>query len=530
MNNDLYYGIVRYLSTGKIPDTLDKETQRMVTRTFDLYALNKTALYKRDDSRNGTHGGRQHRNHRLVIPRTQLYPTLKLLHDSPTAGHQGQDNTYHRAIQHYYWPGIKNDIINYVRSCKICQKRSPRRGEAPLEPIPKHPIPFYQISIDVQGPLPRTLSGKRYIVVAIDHFTKWIEARALEEADAQTITHFLYEDIICRHGVPTLMTSDRGTEFVNEMITALADVYKIKHIRTTAYHPQGNGQVERANKTIKDILAKVMPPSKKDWSHYLPSALFVIRTTRQQSTRFSPSELLYGCQVRHPFQEVDLNQEQKDPIDHAQEEFDRLRNFRAQAHAFIKRAQERQKISHDTRVQLLSPLKIGDLVLVWQDMIVANMSMKLEKKYKGPYRIHNIKGTTYWLKNRHNGSLLPKPFHRNRLRPYTERQILARRPVVEIPIRRSRQKPSIQSSHYASARFRRSQHRSYLPCQVQDCPIQKGESATHSVLRPSPGLQDTPIDQHRPSRRPQDSQFPRKILRKGTRCSTPSLRRYPKPN
>ena len=80
------------------------------------------------------------------------------------------------------------------------------------------------------------------------------------------------------------MTTDRGTEFVNELLTALSEVYKIHHIRTTAYHPQGNGQVERSNKTIKDILAKVMPPKDNDWSHYLPSALFVIRTTRQKST------------------------------------------------------------------------------------------------------------------------------------------------------------------------------------------------------------------------------------------------------
>src|SRR5690349_19759314 len=302
MNNDLYYGIVKHLSTGKMPDNIDQETQRMVSKVSDLYTLDENKLYKSDESRNGTldpSRGRQHRNRRLVIPRTQLHLTLKKLHDEPLAGHQGQNNTYQKVAQYYYWPGMKEDITEYVRTCKTCQKRQPRRGEAPLEPIPKQPIPFYQISIDVQGPLPRTLSGKRYIVVAIDHFTKWIEARALEEADAQSIVQFIYEDIICRHGVPTLMTTDRGTEFVNELITTLSEVYKIRHIRTTAYHPQGNGQVERSNKIIKDILAKVMPPKDNDWSHYLPSTLFVIRTTRQKSTRFSPAELLHGYQLHH---------------------------------------------------------------------------------------------------------------------------------------------------------------------------------------------------------------------------------------
>src|SRR5256885_955708 len=82
---------------------------------------------------------------------------------------------------------------NIIKTCKTCQKRERRRGEAPLEPIKKRITPFYQVGIDVMGPLPRTMTGKRYIVVAVDHFTKWVEAKAIEEADAQTIVPFIYE-------------------------------------------------------------------------------------------------------------------------------------------------------------------------------------------------------------------------------------------------------------------------------------------------------------------------------------------------
>jgi len=232
------------------------------------------------------------------------------------------------------------------------------------------------------------------------------------------------------------MTTDRGTEFVNEMTSILASIYKIKHIRTTTYHPQGNGQVERSNKTLKDILAKVMPPKAKDWSHYLPSALFVIRTTRQASTRFTPAELLHGYQLRHPFEDSNFQQEPRDPEDYAQAEFDRVRSFRSMAHKFIQRAQDRQRNSHDNNTRILEPLKIGDLVLIWQDMVAANMSMKLEKRYKGPYRIHKIQGNNYWLKNRTDGSPHPKAYHRNRLQLYHERQPPKTRPVVEIPLRK----------------------------------------------------------------------------------------------
>ena len=435
MDPELYYGIIRTLSSGKVPDTINKEMQRLVEKVVDHYTLHKATLYKKDESRHGTlegtSRGRQQRN-RQVISRTKMTETLRQLHDAPLAGHLGQDNTYHQVSQHYYWPGMKKDIIRYVQTCKICQKRQRRRGEAPLEPIQKYPEPFYQIGVDVMGPLPRTPTGKRYIVVAVDHFTKWVEARALEEADAQSIVQFLYEDIICRHGVPTLMTTDRGTEFINELVTALANVYKIKHIRTTAYHPQGNGQVERTNRIIKDILAKITPSKPGDWSIYLPSTLSVIRNTRQSSTRFTPSELLFGHQLRQPFESADYPQEPCDPLEYAQTEFGRIRDFRTQAHGFIRKAQDRQKGSHDNHVQILPALKIGDLVMIWRDTVESNMSAKLERKWEGPYLVKDIKGTTHWLKNRHSGAPLPKAYHRNRLKIYHDRSSLKKRPVVEI--------------------------------------------------------------------------------------------------
>jgi len=90
----------------------------------------------------------------------------------------------------------------------------------------REPEPFKHVGIDAIGPLPLTMRGKRYIILVVDLFTKWIEARAIEEADAQTIATFFYEDIICRHGVPARLTSDRGTEFVNELVSQLIEEYQ----------------------------------------------------------------------------------------------------------------------------------------------------------------------------------------------------------------------------------------------------------------------------------------------------------------
>src|SRR6202000_3127472 len=111
------------------------------------------------------------------------------------------------------------------------------------------------------------------------------------------IAEFIHKDIICRHGVPLEMTSDRGTEFVNQLIQELTRVYKINHIKTTAYHPQGNGQTERMNKTLKTTLAKVLEEY-QHWDHYLPSVVYAMNTLKSESTQFSPFELVYGRKPR----------------------------------------------------------------------------------------------------------------------------------------------------------------------------------------------------------------------------------------
>lgn len=435
MDPDLKYGILGYIENGKVPETVSKQVKRLVEKVADHYIIHKNKLYRIINQQDPI-GERQEPEYRRVIDKYEKIPLLRQTHDQPHGGHLGQENTYQKIADKCYWPGMKQDIITYVRTCKKCQKRELRRGEAPLEPIKKKTHPFYHVGIDVMGPLPQTLTGKRYIVAAVDHFTKWIEAEAVESNDAQTIVHFIHKNIITNHGVPVILTSDRGTEFVNEIVTALTNTYHIKHIRTTAYHPQGNGQVERINRYLKNILSKNVPKG-ADWSHYLPSALFTTRVTRSATTKFSPSELLYGYQIRQPFESDDFDPEDLTPEEYASREFSRVQQVRQQAGKFILKAQARQKAAHDDRVQLLEPLHIGDLVLLYRNIVEANWSAKLEPRWEGPYRIFRIKGTTYQLKTRQN-NLLPNHFHRNRLKKYHDRTVQPR-PYIEVPTGRSPQ-------------------------------------------------------------------------------------------
>src|SRR6266542_4285932 len=124
-----------------------------------------------------------------------------------------------------------------------------------------HPIelkaPFQRIGIDIVGPLTITKRGNRYIVTAIDYFTKWSIVKAIKEATAKTISKFIYEKIICEHGCSQVLQSDQEIHFVNRMIQELSKKFRIKHRLSTPYHPQTNDLVERFNQTLCEKLAKM---------------------------------------------------------------------------------------------------------------------------------------------------------------------------------------------------------------------------------------------------------------------------------
>src|SRR5262249_15037459 len=157
-------------------------------------------------------------------------------------------------------------------SCDACQRRGKSRKQQPLHPIPVG-SPFYQIGIDYIGPLNISTNRNRYIIVAMDYLTKWPEARPVKEATAKETVEFIYEDIICRHGCPGRILTDRGTHFNNQLLTNLANKFQISHLMSTPYHPQTNGLVERFNRTLIEALSKVATDHLSDWDKYIAPVL-----------------------------------------------------------------------------------------------------------------------------------------------------------------------------------------------------------------------------------------------------------------
>jgi hypothetical protein len=158
--------------------------------------------------------------------------------------------------------------------------------------------PWEMISIDITGPLTKTADGNIYIIVAIDHFSKFVEAKALTNFTAETTARFVYEQIICRYGTPQRILTDQGRNFEAKLFKEMCSLCGIDKIRTTAYHPETNGLVERMNKTLKQMLIMFVNEHHSDWDVFLHQVISAYNSTFQSSTKFSPHQVLFGCKIK----------------------------------------------------------------------------------------------------------------------------------------------------------------------------------------------------------------------------------------
>ncbi len=169
-----------------------------------------------------------------------------------------------------------------------------RSGDEQLKSIPVGDL-FHRIALDTAGPLPETWSGNKYILVAIDHYSKWCEAKAVADHRARTAARFLEDDLICKYGVPRFVLTDNGGEWGAEFETMCKD-YGIHHQRTAPQWPQYNGMAERMIKTLKHgitVLAADLT-NMNCWDEHLAKLLFRYQCGVQASTKFSPYMILTG--------------------------------------------------------------------------------------------------------------------------------------------------------------------------------------------------------------------------------------------
>ena len=154
--------------------------------------------------------------------------------------------------------------------------------------------PMERIAMDILGPLPTSDSGNKYILIVSDYFTRWVEAYPIPDQEAHTIADVLTKQFICRFGVPLLIHTDQGRNFESKLMADVCGLLDIKKTRTTAYHPQSDGMVERFNQTSEAQLSKFADHSQRDWDQHIPFLLMAYRSAMHDTTGNTPARIMLG--------------------------------------------------------------------------------------------------------------------------------------------------------------------------------------------------------------------------------------------
>nr|GFA15943.1 reverse transcriptase domain-containing protein [Tanacetum cinerariifolium] len=203
---------------------------------------------------------------------------LTTCHSGPTGGHYGANYTAKKVFDSgFYWPTIYKDAFELVKNCDSCQHQGKilQRDEMPQNAIQVCEI-FDVWGIDFMGPFLNS-KGNKYILVAVDYLSKWVEVKALPTNDARVVVKFL-KSLFSRFGTPKAIISDRGTHLCNDQFAKVMSKYGVTHRLSTAYHPQTSGQVEVTNRGLKRILERTVGENRASWTDKLDDALWAFKT------------------------------------------------------------------------------------------------------------------------------------------------------------------------------------------------------------------------------------------------------------
>lgn len=231
----------------------------------------------------------------LVAPTPLRQLIFQEAHSSVLVGHLGCRKTLRKIRNKFYWPESSRDVTEWCKACEVCQQHNMgTKHRSPLRPLLVIEEPWRRVVVDIVGPLPRSAKGYKYLLTMMDFASRYPEAVPLWRVDAKTVTEVLLE-VFGRFGIPDEILTDNGTVFTSKYTKSLMATLGIKQIRTSPYHPQTNGMLERWHRTIKTIIRKLDKPEK--WASTLPMALFAARDAPHGSTGFSPFQLLFGHNI-----------------------------------------------------------------------------------------------------------------------------------------------------------------------------------------------------------------------------------------
>ena len=299
----------------------------------------------------------------LVLPKSYRKEALRLLHNE--SGHLGAERTLDLVTNRFYWPRMDADVLLKCQTCERCIQRKRRaQKNAPLVSI-KTSAPMELVCMDFLS-LEPDYKNTTNVLVITDHFTRYAQAYPTKDQKASTVAKVLWEEFFIHYGFPERLHSDQGRDFEARLIKELCQIAGIKKSRTTPYHPQGNGQVERFNQTLINMLGTLEDDQKQQWRLYVKPLVHAYNSTKNSATGMSPYLLMFGREPRLPIDVqfgIGDHQSPKSHYKYIQGLRDRLNEAHKLAASRAEKAAAYQKKRYDKAVRDHA-LKPGDRVLV----------------------------------------------------------------------------------------------------------------------------------------------------------------------
>ncbi|CAB3992258.1 Transposon Ty3-I Gag-Pol poly, partial [Paramuricea clavata] len=351
--------LLKFWTVGRKPDAKEKKDLTIGTRVllqqWKRLELKDGVLYRTIID------PQQQEVQQLVLPEILKERVIRSLHND--MGHQGLERTILLARSRCYWPGMYTDVEKWIKSCERCvlSKMPQPRIRTPMgHLITEKPLSVLAIDFTL---LERSSDGKENVLVMTDVFTKFSLAVPTKDQKASTVAKVLVKEWFQKYGTPERIHSDQGRNFESAIIQELCRIYGIKKSRTTPYHPQGNAQCERFNRTLHDLLKSLPPQKKRRWTEYLPELLYAYNCTPHGTTGYSPYHLLFGRSPRLPV-DLLLGEEEDEPQKQSANEWltkhqTRLRYAWEKAGEHIRESAEKRKQRNDSKVYA-PDIKVGE--------------------------------------------------------------------------------------------------------------------------------------------------------------------------
>ena len=412
--------IMQWLETRNVPPaweevSIEGVTLKTLWGAWKQLCLQDGVLYRRweDDT------GKEVR-YLLVVPPELQREVLCQLHNSPTGGHLGITKLYEKTKHRFYWPKMRDSVRDWARECLECakQKLPTKTKRAPLQQQ-IFGVPMERIAIDITGPFPETDTGNRYIVVISDYFTKWTEAYPIASITADVVADVLVNEFISRFGTPRLLHSDQGRQFESELFQKTCQLLGIDKTRTTPYHPQSDGQVERFNRTLKVMLSSYTSEDQKGWDRHIPAIMMAYRASLQESTGLTPNLMMLGREVELPIDVTcgsSLSGDLMKAPEYVIDLESRLKVAHEKARAHLKKSAYYQRRQYDHKITN-EKYTVGAAVMMRVNARKVGVSPKLQPKFDGPLLITKTLSDVV-VRVQKSPKHKPKVVHINLLKPF----------------------------------------------------------------------------------------------------------------